>query len=161
MALWSTFLAFLSTGTAFIAGISLLGFVLYAVRPVVHSWMMDLTPDHLGGSATSLIFGTQSGFSIIMPIIGGMMADQYGLACVFTMLVGTILIANIPTLRLPKERSETSVQIEIAPNRGRGITDHLMCLIDHPGQVDESMADSGIELVFHGHASRFHPVVHP
>ena len=102
-------LAFLSNETAFIAGISLLGFVLYAVRPVVHSWMMDLTPDHLGGSATSLMFGTQSGFSIIMPIIGGMMADQYGLASVFIMLAGTILITNILTLRLPKERSGTSV----------------------------------------------------
>ena len=102
-------LAFLSNETAFIAGISLLGFVLYAVRPVVHSWMMDLTPDHLGGSATSLMFGTQSGFSIIMPVIGGMMADQYGLASVFIMLAGTILITNILTVRLPKERSETSV----------------------------------------------------
>ena len=103
-------LAFLSNETAFIAGISLLGFVLYAVRPVVHSWMMDLTPDHLGGSATSLMFGTQSGFSIIMPIIGGMMADQYGLASVFIMLAGTILITNILTLRLPKERSGTSAR---------------------------------------------------
>ena len=82
--------------------------MLYAVRPVVHSWMMDLTPDHLGGSATSLMFGTQSGFSIVMPIIGGMLADQYGLASVFYMLAGTILMTNILTLGLPKERPGTS-----------------------------------------------------
>ena len=103
-----TSLTFLGSEAAFVAGISLLGFVLYAVRPVVHSWMMDLTPDHLGGSATSLMFGTQSGFSIVMPIIGGMLADQYGLASVFYMLAGTILMTNILTLGLPKERPGTS-----------------------------------------------------
>lgn len=103
-----TSLTFLGSEAAFVAGISLLGFVLYAVRPVVHSWMMDLTPDHLGGSATSLMFGTQSGFSIVMPIIGGMLADQFGLASVFYMLAGTILMTNILTLRLPDERPATS-----------------------------------------------------
>ena len=54
------------------------------------------------------MFGTQSGFSIVMPIIGGMLADQYGLASVFYMLAGTILMTNILTLGLPKERPGTS-----------------------------------------------------
>lgn len=101
-------LTFLGSETAFIAGISLLGFVLYAVRPVVHSWMMDLTPDHLGGSATSLMFGTQSGFSMVMPLVGGMLADAYGLVSIFYMLAGTILVTNILTLALPEERQEPS-----------------------------------------------------
>jgi MFS transporter, FSR family, fosmidomycin resistance protein len=101
-------LTFLGSETAFIAGISLLGFVLYAVRPVVHSWMMDLTPDHLGGSATSLMFGTQSGFSMAMPLVGGMLADAYGLVSIFYMLAGTILVTNILTLGLPNEQPETS-----------------------------------------------------
>lgn len=96
-------LTFLGNQTAFIAGISLLGFVLYAVRPVVHSWMMDLTPPHLGGSATSLMFATQSGFSILLPVVGGMLADSYGLVSVFYMLAVTMLVSNLLTLRLPKD----------------------------------------------------------
>ena len=70
--------------------------------------MMDLTPDHLGGSATSLMFGTQSGFSMAMPLVGGMLADAYGLVSIFYMLAGTILVTNILTLGLPNERPETS-----------------------------------------------------
>ena len=42
---------------AYIAMAGVLGFALFAVRPVIHSWMMDLTPKKMGGSATSLLFG--------------------------------------------------------------------------------------------------------
>ena len=64
-------LTLLGNEISFIAGVSVLGFALYAIRPVVHSWMMDLTPSHLGGSATSLMFGAQTGLSILAPVIGG------------------------------------------------------------------------------------------
>jgi MFS family permease len=103
-------LTFLGSETAFIAGISLLGFVLFAVRPVVHSWMMDLTPPHLGGSATSLMFGTQSGFAMVMPLAGGMLADAYGLVSVFYMLAASILVTNLITLRLPKDRAAAEAE---------------------------------------------------
>jgi len=86
----------------FVAGVSLLGFALFAVRPVVHSWMMDLAPKELAGSATSLMFGTQSLFSVIMPVAGGLIADRYGLAAVFYMLAFTVLVANSIVYLLPK-----------------------------------------------------------
>lgn len=86
---------------AFIAGVSILGFMLFAVRPVIHSWMMDITPDRLHGSATSVLFGTQSLFSIAAPIVGGMIADAYGVAAVFYALAGTMLIANVLVYTLP------------------------------------------------------------
>jgi MFS family permease len=89
---------------AFVAGVSLLGFVLYAVRPVAHSWLMDLTPPAMGGSATSLMFGTQTAFSVSIPIVGGMIADQYGLQSVFYLLAATVLASNLITLTLPKGR---------------------------------------------------------
>lgn len=97
-------LTLLGSEAAFVAGISLLGFVLFAVRPVVHSWMMDLTPAALGGSATSLMFGTQSGLSILLPLFGGVLADHFGLASVFYALAGTMLISNLLALALPSER---------------------------------------------------------
>ena len=89
---------------AFIVGISILGFVLFAVRPVIHSWMMDLTPPNLGGSATSLMFGSQALLATAAPIIGGMIADTWDLAAVFYFLAGSLLAANLALVLLPLAR---------------------------------------------------------
>ena len=96
-------LTFVTNDFAYIAGVSVLGLTLYAVRPVVQSWMLDLTPDRLGGSATSLMFGMQSGLAIIMPIIGGIIADAYGLKAVFYFIAAAMLAANIVAMTLTKD----------------------------------------------------------
>ena len=87
----------------FVGGVALLGFVLYAVRPVVHSWMMDLAPPDMSGSATSLMFGTQGLFKLVIPVAGGFIADTWGLSAVFYMLAVTMLMANLVVATLPKE----------------------------------------------------------
>ena len=94
-------LMFLGHLATFIVGISVLGFVLFAVRPVIHSWMMDLTPANLGGSATSLMFGSQAMLATAAPIIGGMIADGWGLGAVFYFLAGGLLAANLALVLLP------------------------------------------------------------
>jgi MFS family permease len=94
-------LAAIGHTTTFIAGISVLGFVLFAVRPVIHSWLMDLTPPNLGGSATSLMFGSQALLAIAAPILGGIIADTWGLASVFYFLAGSLLAANLALVLLP------------------------------------------------------------
>lgn len=86
-----------------VAAVSVLGFALFAVRPVVHSWMMDLVPPNLSGSATSLLFGTQSLLSAAVPPIGGMIADAHGLPAVFYFLAGAMLVANFLVYLLPNE----------------------------------------------------------
>jgi MFS family permease len=86
-----------------VATISVLGFALFAVRPVIHSWMMDLVPASLSGSATSLLFGTQALLSATVPPIGGLIADAYGLSAVFYLLAGTMLIANFLVFLLPHQ----------------------------------------------------------
>jgi len=85
----------------FVVGISVLGFVLFAVRPVIHSWMMDLTPPNLGGSATSLMFGSQAILATAAPIFGGMIADNWGLVSVFYFLAAGLLAANLALVLLP------------------------------------------------------------
>lgn len=85
----------------FVAGVALLGFLLYAVRPVVHSWMMDLTPAGMNGSATSLMFGTQGAFKMGLPVLGGFIADTWGLASVFYLLAATMILANMVAVTLP------------------------------------------------------------
>ncbi|MDX1529432.1 MAG: MFS transporter [Gammaproteobacteria bacterium] len=87
----------------FIAGVSVLGFALFAVRPVVHSWLLDLTPPRLSGSATSIMFGTQAVLSAAVPVIGGVIADGYGLAVVFYLLAATMIVANVMVYLLPGE----------------------------------------------------------
>ncbi len=94
-------LTLLGGGPAYVAGVALLGFALYAVRPVVHSWMMDLTPPQMGGSATSLMFGTQAALSTVAPVLGGLVADRWGLPSVFYLLAAIMLAANVAAVLLP------------------------------------------------------------
>jgi MFS family permease len=97
-------LTLLGGGPAYVAGVALLGFSLYAVRPVVHSWMMDLTPAHMAGSATSLMFATQAALSTVAPLLGGLVADRWGLPAVFYLLAAFMLAANLTAALLPKAR---------------------------------------------------------
>jgi MFS family permease len=93
----------------FIAGISILGFMLFAVRPVIHSWMMDLTPPHMAGSATSVMFGTQSLLSASGPLLGGIIADIWSLTFVFYALAGTMLVANVLVYFLPNHEKNVGI----------------------------------------------------
>jgi MFS family permease len=94
-------LTLVSEPLTYVAGVSLLGFALFAVRPVVHGWMMDLAPPAMAGSATSLMFGAQSMFSVVMPVVGGAVADRFGLHAVFYLLAASVLVANAVVVLLP------------------------------------------------------------
>ncbi|GIT24924.1 MAG: hypothetical protein CM1200mP41_09680 [Gammaproteobacteria bacterium] len=84
-----------------VSAVAVLGFALFAVRPVIHSWLMDLAPPDVAGSATSVLFGTQALLTAIVPPLGGLVADHYGLINVFYLLALTILIANVLVWMLP------------------------------------------------------------
>ncbi len=88
----------------FVGVVSLLGLALFAVRPVIHSWALDLAPEHMSGSVVSLLFGSQSALSAMVPLVGGLIADQWGLAAVFYVLAGTLLVANVIVYFLPDAR---------------------------------------------------------
>ena len=89
-----------------IAVLALLGCALFAVRPVIHGWAMDLTPDHMHGSAVSLLFGTQSAFSMIVPLAGGMIADIWGVGAVFYALAAAMFMAVVMAYLLPDSRPD-------------------------------------------------------
>jgi len=88
--------------TPFIGLLVVLGIALFAVRPVIHSLSLDLAPREMGGSVISLLFGTQSGFSTITPLLGGLIADTWGLAAVFYVLAGFMVVSTLIVLLLPK-----------------------------------------------------------
>ena len=103
-------LTFVGNGTAYVVGISLLGFSMFAIRPVIQGWLMDMVPRSMAGSAISFMFSVQALNSAIMPLIGGVIADIYGLTAVFYFLGGVLLVANAVVFLLPKEEARAAAE---------------------------------------------------
>jgi MFS transporter, FSR family, fosmidomycin resistance protein len=69
--------------------------------------MLEATPPNMGGTAIGLMFGMQSGAQAIAPILGGIVADRYGLMAAFYLLAATIIMANIMVLWIPTVKKES------------------------------------------------------
>lgn len=95
-------MVFAGKSLAFIAFIAVLGFFLYAIRPVMQAWLLEVTPKNMGGSSIGVLFGAQAAGSSIAPLIGGYIADTYGLISTFYFLAVTVIIANVFILFMPK-----------------------------------------------------------
>ncbi len=94
-------LTLLADARTFVAGVAVLGFFTFSIRPVVHSWAIEISPERLSGSAIGIVFGSGSAFSAVIPVIGGLIADSFGLVWVFYMLAVTLVVANAFTLLVP------------------------------------------------------------
>ena len=92
----------------FVFLIAVLGFFLYAARPIMQAWMLEATPKNMGGTAIGLMFGMQSGAQAVAPILGGIVADNYGLLAAFYLLAATIIIANIMVVWIPAHTKDAS-----------------------------------------------------
>lgn len=90
---------------AFVVLIAVLGFFLYAIRPVIQAWTLEATPKNMGGSAIGVLFGTQSLGASVAPLLGGLIADQWGLSATFYFLAITIVCANLLVMLMPREAS--------------------------------------------------------
>ena len=96
------FMAVAGNSKAFVFFIAVLGFFLYAIRPVLQAWLLDATPRHMGGSSVGILFGAQSLGASIAPLIGGFIADHLGLSATFYFLAATIVAANLFILLMPR-----------------------------------------------------------
>ena len=96
-------MAFAGGSPVFIALVAVLGFFLYATRPVIQAWMLETTPKHMAGSSIGILFGAQAVGAALGPMIGGMIADRYGLLSSFYFLAATIVIANLFVIPVRKE----------------------------------------------------------
>jgi len=85
----------------FIALVAVLGFFLYATRPVIQAWLLESTPRNMGGSSIGVLFGAQALGGALGPLLGGIVADHYGLLATFYFLAGTILVANLIVVWVP------------------------------------------------------------
>jgi MFS family permease len=96
-------MAFAGGSVWFVVLVAVLGFFIYASRPVIQAWMLESTPRNLGGTSIGILFGAQAVGSSIGPLAGGMIADQYGLLSAFYFLAATIVIANCFIYFMPKD----------------------------------------------------------
>jgi len=101
------FMAFAGKSLAFVFFVAVLGFFLYAIRPVMQAWLLETTPRNMGGTSIGVLFGAQALGSSVGPLLGGLVADSYGLTTTFTFLAGTIIAANLFILFMPKTEPAT------------------------------------------------------
>ena len=102
------FMAVAGKSQAFVAFIAVLGFFLYAIRPVIQAWLIEATPKNMGGSSIGILFGAQSLGASIAPLLGGLIADRWGLGATFYFLAGTIVCANLFILLMPRAESASA-----------------------------------------------------
>lgn len=102
------FMAVAGRSNAFVFFVALLGFFLYAIRPVIQAWTLEATPKHMGGSGIGILFGAQSLGSSVAPLIGGLIADAHGLGAVFYFLAFTIVCANVLIFLTPEREAPAS-----------------------------------------------------
>ena len=90
----------------FIFLVAVLGFFLYATRPVIQAWMLDITPKNMGGSSIGVLFGAQAVGAALGPWLAGLIADRHGLGATFYFLAATIVVANLFVVWMPKTAAE-------------------------------------------------------
>ncbi len=100
------FMTFAGNSQAFIVLVAVLGFFLYAIRPVLQAWLLETTPKNMGGTSIGILFGAQSLGSSIAPLVAGMIADRYGLLSVFWFLAATIIVANVFIIWMPHREAD-------------------------------------------------------
>jgi MFS family permease len=98
-------MAFAGKSPVFIALIAVLGFFLYATRPVLQAWLLETTPKNMGGSSIGVLFGAQALGAALGPWLAGMIADRHGLGATFYFLAATIVVANLFVIWTPKTAS--------------------------------------------------------
>ncbi|MDE2229744.1 MAG: MFS transporter [Alphaproteobacteria bacterium] len=95
-------MTFITSRAVYVACISVLGFFLYAMRPVIQAWQMDRSPPEHLAAITSALFTVQAVLSALAPVVGGFLADRFGLISVFYFLAASVLAGNVLCFLVPK-----------------------------------------------------------
>jgi len=94
-------MAFAAESSWVIFLIALLGFFMYATRPVIQAWSLEAAPASVGGTVVGIMFGVQALGAAISPWAGGAIADSYSLSGTFYFLTALIVAANVVILFVP------------------------------------------------------------
>jgi len=85
----------------FVLVLALLGFFLYSMRPALFRWAIGVVPREHEGTTVGLLFTVQSLFSALTPVVGGAVADRFGLPVVFYAIAGSVLVGNLLLRAVP------------------------------------------------------------
>jgi len=83
---------------------AVLGFFVYSLRPIMQAWALEHSDEQVAGTVTSLLFAAQSGLGAVAPLVGGLLADQYGISASFYFLALVILLGNVLVYLVPPAR---------------------------------------------------------
>jgi sugar phosphate permease len=75
--------------------LALIGFFLYSTQPVLNAWALDVAPPELGGTSIGILFASQSLLGGLAPVIGGVIADNFGLPATFYFIAATVVAVNL------------------------------------------------------------------
>jgi len=100
------FMALAGKSVLFVVFIALVGFFLYAMRPVLQAWAVEATPRDLAGSGVGLQFGIQHIGASIAPTVFGLIADASDIYTAFYFLAATILFANVLIVFMPADAAK-------------------------------------------------------
>ncbi|HSH70866.1 MAG TPA: MFS transporter [Deferrisomatales bacterium] len=93
--------------------LALLGIFHYSLRPIIFAFALDLTPPDMGAATISYVFTWNQGFSALAPLVGGVLADLYGIKVALYFVAGLSLVAALCVgLLRPRVRGE------VAPSTG-------------------------------------------
>ena len=88
--------------------LALIGFFLYSTQPVLNAWALDIAPPELGGTSIGILFASQSLLGGLAPVIGGVLADRYGIEAAFYFVAATVLAANLIIVTIRDDRGQVS-----------------------------------------------------
>ena len=88
---------------AFVVFIALVGFFLYAMRPVLQAWAVESTPRELAATGVGLQFCISALGASLAPALSGLVADIWDIYTAFYFLAGTIVAANLLVMLVPHE----------------------------------------------------------
>ena len=91
-------------GAAFVAALAVVGFFVYSMRPAIFRWAIGVAPPQYEGTTVGVLFTTQAVFATLMPLIGGIVADRFGLLTVFYVIALSLIAANVMMLLVPDLR---------------------------------------------------------
>lgn len=94
-------MVFAGQSMLFIVFVALVGFFMYAMRPVMQAWAVENTPKRLAGTGVGLQFTILSIGGSIAPATFGIIADTWSVYAAFYFLAGTIIAANLLVLFVP------------------------------------------------------------
>ena len=100
------FMAFAGHSPVFVLFVAFLGFFLFAIRAVLQAWLLDATPPHMAGTSIGIMFGAQAAGAAIGPLVGGVLADHYGIIATFYFLAATIVVANMFIFFTPATKAQ-------------------------------------------------------